>query len=247
MGRPIESRIGEIVSTDLYGDVEIIEYFKNINCTVKFLEDSTILYNIQYRNIKTKLKNPNKPKFFGLGFFGIGKYDAKEYNMYYDKWRHMFDRCYNEKIQKLKPTYVGCSVDEQWHNFQNFAAWMDENYKPSLMLWWEIDKDILISGNKIYSPETCCLVPSEINNLFRMPFLGDNGLPRGVSKKGSKFCSRIFFENERIYLGTFDTIDEASSYYERVRKEKIKTLADKHKDTLNPKVYKALIDKTIKT
>lgn len=42
---------------------------------------------------------------------------------------------------------------------------MDENWKPH-MEGWHLDKDILLKGNKVYSPETCAFVPAKINSLL---------------------------------------------------------------------------------
>ena len=47
----------------------------------------------------------------------------------------------------------------EWHNFQVFAKWFDENY----MEGFQLDKDIKIEGNKIYSSGTCLFV-SPTNN-----------------------------------------------------------------------------------
>ena len=75
----------------------------------------------------------------------------------------MFVRCYDDKYQLRQPTYIGCSVSEDFCNFQNFAEWYS-HYKYECKYPLEIDKDLLYEGNKIYSPKTCCLLPKEINS-----------------------------------------------------------------------------------
>lgn len=78
----------------------------------------------------------------------------------------MLERCYSARYQERKPTYKGCSVCDEWLNYQNFAKWYDDNYyeiKGEIMC---LDKDILVKGNKIYSPENCVFVPNYINVLF---------------------------------------------------------------------------------
>ena len=74
----------------------------------------------------------------------------------------MFVRCYDNKYQLRQPTYIGCSVSDEFCNFQNFAEWYS-HYKYECQYPLEIDKDLLYEGNKIYSPKTCCLLPKEIN------------------------------------------------------------------------------------
>ena len=33
----------------------------------------------------------------------------------------MLERFHDSKYQEKRPTYIGCSVAEEWHNFQIFA------------------------------------------------------------------------------------------------------------------------------
>ena len=73
-------------------------------------------------------------------------------------------RCYSEKSRAENPTYVGCTVCREWHNFQNFAKWYDDNY-PSDGHEYHLDKDILIDGNKEYSPVACMFVTRAENNI----------------------------------------------------------------------------------
>ena len=75
----------------------------------------------------------------------------------------MLIRCYNKKDLEKNPTYKNTTVCIEWCNFQNFAQWFEKNYIDD----WALDKDILVKGNKVYSPETCCFVPREINEVFK--------------------------------------------------------------------------------
>ena len=62
--------------------------------------------------------------------------------------------------------------------FQNFAKWFDDNkYEVDGRL--HIDKDILYPNCKIYSPETCLLIPQRINMLF-LNKPNKRGLPNGI-------------------------------------------------------------------
>ena len=75
----------------------------------------------------------------------------------------MFDRCYNPEVHARVPEYIDCEVSDEFCNFQNFAKWYDRKiYTSSYAL--ELDKDLLVRDNKIYSPSTCCFIPKEINN-----------------------------------------------------------------------------------
>ena len=46
---------------------------------------------------------------------------------------------------------------------------------------YHLDKDILVKGNKVYSPETCCFVPQEINSLLVTSVRSRGDQPIGVS------------------------------------------------------------------
>lgn len=78
----------------------------------------------------------------------------------------MMNRCYGDKHKYSQYSYKGCTVCEEWHNYQNFAKWYEDNYyncEEEL----ELDKDIIIYGNKLYSPETCLFVPKLVNTSYR--------------------------------------------------------------------------------
>lgn len=156
-------RVGETFITNEGYKILLIVYRSAKDCDVKF-DSGYISINLTYDNIKKgKVKNPYHPSVYNIGYISIGKYlpsingdDTKEYI----RWRDMLKRCYCLKYQKNNPSYIGCTVDKRWHNFQIFAEWFEENYTES----YHLDKDILVKGNKVYSSETCCFVPRVLNN-----------------------------------------------------------------------------------
>jgi hypothetical protein len=104
----------------------------------------------------------------------------------YELWRQMLNRCYGEKYQDIQPTYKGCNVSDNFLNYAYFYDWcqqqigfksIDEKGRS-----WHLDKDILFTGNKIYSEDTCVFVPREINNFFT-----DRGNDRGDYPVGVSF------------------------------------------------------------
>jgi hypothetical protein len=77
----------------------------------------------------------------------------------YRVWKSMLERCYSEKRQAKCPTYIGCTVCKEWLTFSNFRRWMvNQDWQGK-----QLDKDILVKGNKIYSAETCCFVTQAVN------------------------------------------------------------------------------------
>lgn len=179
---------------------------------------------------------------YGVGFIGDGKYNSKTLNgKPHQTWRDMLRRCYSPKYHADFPSYIGCSVHSDWHNFQNFC----EDYihmigEPNFVL----DKDILIKGNKLYSKETCCLVPAPLNNLLTKSNRNRGNSPIGVSrhKQTQKYEVRLRINNKNLYLGLFDTEEEAFAIYKMGKQNHIKHMARVFESKLDPKVYTALIN-----
>ena len=134
------------------------------------------------------------------------------------------------------PTYKDVTVCEEWHNFQNFAKWFEDNYVEG----FELDKDILVKGNKIYSPETCCFVPKEINSLFKN--YNNNLLPTGISydKINKKYKVSIRINGKMKTKGRYVTVEEAFKVYKTAKETYIKEVADKWKEQISDKVYQAM-------
>jgi hypothetical protein len=236
-------KVGEVFKSKQGDFAKIVNYISRQKVSIIF-EDGTIIHNVRYGNLKKgSFKNPNR-SCRNKGFFGIGKYVSSKNNKINrsDKvWRGMMNRCYCEKEQDKRPSYKGCSVAEEWHNFQNFAKWYEDNWNPETMKGWHLDKDILVKGNKIYSPETCRLVPPAINGLFLKKNLNRGNCPIGVSFniKDNKYRACIM-KDKRITLGRFKTPEEAFKCYKLHKEAYIKEVADKWKDLIDVKVYEAM-------
>jgi len=177
----------------------------------------------------------------GVGSFGIGIYKSEvnnEATKEYDTWSKMLQRCYNEKYREKYPTYKDCTVIKKWLNFQIFAKWFEENYVEG----WQLDKDILLKGNKIYSPETCCFVPSEVNNLLLKSGKIRGEYPIGVSKRNKNFISQLKCGGKKVHLGMFSTPEEAFQAYKKAKEFYIKQIAEKYKIQITRECYEALIN-----
>lgn len=125
---------------------------------------------------------------------------------FYETWRGMLKRCYSDKCLSKHPTYVGCTVCDEWLYFSKFKSWMqsqDYNNKP-------LDKDLLVQDNKIYSPDTCVFVSREINNFLttRAKVRGDYPIGVSLSKTG-KYVSQLRENGKLKYFGSYDTPMEA--------------------------------------
>ena len=76
-------------------------------------------------------------------------------------------RCY-EKSGRSGASYLDCTVSSKFRRLSDFSRWCENQigFKDvdDKGRKYQLDKDILSKGNKIYSPETSCFVPQEINS-----------------------------------------------------------------------------------
>lgn len=234
------NKVGEKYITNEGYIIEIVEYINNKNCTIQF-EDMSIFNNLQYGHIiRGKVKNPSHRSVYRTGFIGIGKYNYKKSSKIYRIWSGLLERGYCSKFKEKYFTYKYVTVCEEWHNFQNFAKWFEENYNPETMEGWHLDKDIIVKGNKVYSPETCCFVPQEINLLFTKCNSKRGLCSIGVCKVDDKFKSSVSKNNKTTNIGFFNTPEEAFQSYKTAKEKEIKRVADKWKPFITPETHQAM-------
>jgi len=237
-------RIGKR-NLNTYGSVmEIVEYINKNNIIVKF-EDGYKKLTTYDSFMSGKVKSIYNKSVYSIGFIGDGKYSQSINDIVcpqYVSWLSMFRRCYNPKFHRDRPTYTGCTVCDEWHNYQNFAKWFDENYYEANNDVMCLDKDILHKGNKLYSPENCVFVPNTINVLFVKSDSTRGELPIGVSfcKKGNKYRSDCTVQNKQKSLGKFNTKEEAFNTYKKFKEKHIKQIADQYKNLIPQKLYDAM-------
>jgi hypothetical protein len=147
----------------------------------------------------------------------------------YSVWANMIKRCRDHKTQARYPTYIGCTVAEEWRSFMAFRAWAKSRYAPGLQL----DKDIISLGRaKVYGPDTCLFVTGAVNNfsLDRGAARGD--YPIGVywNKWNKKFKAQIKINGNQEYLGLFDDSDEAHQAWRAAKYEQALILANQQND-----------------
>lgn len=239
-----KDRTGEI-NYNIYGSkMTLIKYNGAKDIIVEFENGYKTKSAYQYFK-KGNIISPYNKTVYNIGYLGKGEYRAivdKTQTIQHLYWNSMFHRCYSSKYHENKPTYENCSVCEDWHNFQNFGKWFDDNYYQIEGQRIHLDKDILAKGNKIYSPETCVFVPQCINSVFIKHDAKRGEYPIGVSKIKNSFvvrCNDIF--NISQYLGSFDTPEDGFNIGYKPYKEKlIKQYAETYKDKIPKVLYDAL-------
>lgn len=158
----------------------------------------------------------------------------------YKIFNAMFRRCNSPVGEKHNPAYKECSVCDEWHYFSNFKKWFDDNYIEG----YALDKDILVKGNKVYSPSTCCFVPIEINSLLTNRRNHRNGLIGTWKTKRGTFMAHCNEYGKIIHLGTFPTQEEAFNAYKQAKEAHIKDVATQYynEGKITEKVYNALMN-----
>ena len=148
---------------------------------------------------------------------------------YYVKWVSMLHRCYKNTYKN--PTYSGCTVCEEWLTFSNFKSWMETQD-------WEgkdLDKDLLVYQNKVYSPETCCFVNKEINNFITLHSNKRGDFPLGVyynSNKNKIVGQCANGDGVSEYLGYYETPEEAHKAWQEAKIERGEILKLKQTNSL---------------
>ena len=218
--------------------MKICDYYNAKNIKIKFIDDQKAAVSTTYERFKKgEVKNPYYKSLYGIGYIG-NVYANKEYTKTksFRIWKAMLDRCYGGKY----PTYIDISVCKEWHSFYNFNIWFNNNYYECKNVKMNLDKDILVKHNKMYSPETCVFVPYDINMLFAKANAIRGDYPIGVSYEYDKYVSKCNNHNKVVNLGRFNTIDEAFNTYKEYKERLIKQIADVYKKEIPIKLYEAL-------
>lgn len=183
---------------------------------------------------------------YGVGTNSKGRYktDGKMTNAY-RAWYNMLQRVYCPKYHARQPTYLGCSVTDEWLEYQDFAEWFESHdYSDYSDCGYQLDKDLLLPNNKVYAPDRCVFVPRQLNSL-----LNDHSNARGQYKQGvgfdksrNKFAAHIKINGKLKQLGRFDTEIEAYSAYKKAKEAYVKEKALEWRDRIAPNVFDALMN-----
>ena len=151
----------------------------------------------------------------------------------FTKWKSMLCRCKYKPYKDNFKTYEDASVADEWLTFSNFKQWID-SFEIEDIQNYELDKDILVSGNKLYSKDTCCLVDKVTNRFILKKTVRKLDLPTGVSpvRKSSKFQARVSnpFTGKDEYLGCFSLAMDAHKAWKNRKHQLACQLADLQKD-----------------
>ena len=241
--------VGKVFKSKSSGDFKVLKYNDAKDVEIQFLktgfEAVVELGNIRNGNVK----DPYVPSVYGVGILGT-KYppsfngvQTKEYTL----WCDMLKRCHSDNLKNKRPTYGGCEVSENFKSYEYFYKWchkqigFDNEY-------WQLDKDLLIKGNKVYSESTCVFIPREINSLLikREASRGRHLIGVCWDKRGKAFIAQVGkSKGKRERLGLFKTEIEAFNAYKQAKESFIKEQANKWKGQIDDRAYNALMSYTV--
>ena len=243
-----EERLGEARMMNCGEIAFIVNYSHSNDITVQFKKTGELVKSTYQCFKNGEIKSRFTPSVYGVGYLGNEK--TKDENgkiiKSYSVWKSMLSRCCSGEFKKKYPTYNNCTVCEEWHNYSNFKKWYDDNYYEIDEERMDLDKDILVKGNKVYSPDTCVFVPQNINILFIKRNKARGKYPIGVyfNKNANKFMAycHIFYngKSQQKNLGYYNNIEEAFNAYKQFKEAYIKQVADYYKEKIPNKLYEAM-------
>ena len=221
---PIKQKVGDKYTTKFNGIVEVVHIENSQKIWVQFL-DTGYIRTCRASSLKSgNVKDPYR-KLDIAGFVGEGKFSWSTHKNIYQAWRNMLRRCYDPKSERYS-CYGGrgVTVCESWHNFQNFCSWWISELKvipAQLHHQLEIDKDYLKQSSSSYNPESCKLIPKELNK-----FLSQSALSGIVPnwREGNSYRIRGYDGKSKNFKNPRD----AETYWRHQISIKAKGLRDKY-------------------
>ena len=238
--------VGKVFKSLNSGDFKIVKYNDSYNVEIQFLKTG---YEMVARlgHIKSGgVKDPYSPSVYGVGITGT-KYPSRVNGVLtkeYDLWTGMLRRCYSDALKKKYPTYIDCEVSDKFKSYEYFYEWCHKqigfNSKD-----WQLDKDLLVKGSKVYSENTCVFIPQEINLMLIKcdASRGEHLIGVCWHKKDNAFVAKVSkTKGKREYLGFFKTEIEAFNSYKQAKESFVKEQANKWKSHIDERAYEALIN-----
>ena len=245
--------VGKVCKSKSSGDFKIVKYNDARNVVIQFLKTG-FETTAQLGDIKIgKVKDPYSPSVFGVGVVGtkypptINDVQTKEYVL----WQSMLRRCYSDAYKKKHPTYEGCEVSDNFKSYEYFYEWCHNQIgfgNDGNGNTFQLDKDLLTKGNKVYSEYSCIFLPNEINLLLtkRTTSRGNHLIGVYYHKRDKAFVAQVNKnKGKQEHLGYFATEIEAFNAYKTAKEAFVKEQANKFKSQIDERAYEALMNYTV--
>ena len=238
--------VGKVCKSKSSGDFKILKYNNAKEVEIQFINTGFEVV-VELGHIRNgNVKDPYSPSVFGVGVTGtkylttINGRNIKEYEL----WCNMLRRCYSDNFKKKNPTYEGCEVGDKFKSYEYFYEWCHSQVGFANKDW-QLDKDLLIKGNKVYNESTCVFIPKDINSLLTKSAASRGEHLIGVcwSKTHKAFRATVRKnKGKQEHLGLFNTEIEAFNAYKKAKESFIKEQANQWKSEIDPRAYNTLMN-----
>lgn len=150
--------------------------------------------------------------------------DKKLIHPAYEHWRGLLRRCFDPVEKSKHTTYENANVCTDWLKFSKFLSWWEMNYTVG----YSLDKDLLIRGNKYYSPDTCLFIPKSINSFLTTSSKTRGEYCLGVHRHNNKFRAQISILNKNVTIGYYETEIEAHKAWQQSKLKRAKELKQEY-------------------
>lgn len=232
---------GKTYVTNNFGEVVVEKYESSDKVHVRFKNTGSTTVTCMSTLRSGSLKDKQAPSILGFGIVGEdvpskGGIQDKAYGA----WHSILTRCLSPRVKAIRPTYADCKVHEDWQYYQNFKEWF-YNQVGYDSEGYQVDKDLLVRGNLLYSADTCCLIPRDLNVfLARLPVYG---CTTRINFKVNicKYSVVVWYEGCEYELGYFKTYKQAFLELKTFKEQKLKEFAEKYKGLVSDRVYERLM------
>ena len=237
--------IGKVCKSLNSGDFKIVKYNDSRNVEIQFLNTG---YEATVELVQVKrgeVKDRYVPSVYGVGMVGnkypikVNDVQTKEYGL----WKSMLRRCYSDNSKNKNPTYEGCEVSDKFKSYEYFYEWCNKQIGFGVK-GFELDKDLLVKGNRVYSEDMCVFLPHEINTLLIKCTASRGKHPIGVywHNTNRAFIAQVCKNRgKQEHLGFFKTEIEAFRAYKQAKETFIKEQANEWKGEIDERAYEALM------
>ncbi len=166
----------------------------------EFIDTGTQVEAVSFQLKSGEIKDKFRPSVCGVGYMGNYETKTKPERKIYQCFRDMLRRCYDKKDTHFN-AYGGrgVSVDVRWHCFEYFIHdvtllpnWNEKDFSEGKL---QLDKDIKIKNNKIYSKDTCVWVSPKENMSHQRKMKAF----KAISPEGNEFVSNNQTEFAKIH------------------------------------------------
>ena len=161
----------------------------------------------------------------------------------YVVWKDVTKRCLDSGFKEKYTTYKDCTISKDWLRYSKFKSDV-MNMIGFGVHGFQIDKDLIINGNKHFSFENCCFLPHEINTFLAFKKKNKGKYPIGVNfnKRARLFVAKISMDNKRHDLGYFKNPIDAHVRYKEQKELHAKVLAERWRSKISVKAYESLMN-----